>query len=121
MASAARRVRVYTVPGFRRSYQRFLPNSQVKDAMAAFNLAKRQIPPAALPEWMRDHKLHGRLTEISECHLANDVLLIYTHEDDVITLLDCCTHAELERDGAITRIRNRRRIALARARPLRSR
>lgn len=89
--ASARRVRVYTVPGFRRRYQRFLPDSQVKSAMARLNEAKRNIPPTPLPGWMRDHKLRGRLVGISECHLAHDVLLIYTHKDDVITLLDCCT------------------------------
>lgn len=108
--ASARKVKVYTVPGFRRRYKRFLPDSQIKSAMATFNAAKRDIPPTPLPEWMRDHKLHGRLVGISECHLANDVLLVYTHKDDVVTLLDCCTHDELTRDRG-AHIRNRLRIA----------
>ena len=86
--------------------------------MARLNEAKRNIPPTPLPGWMRDHKLRGRLVGISECHLAHDVLLIYTHKDDVITLLDCCTHDELTRDRG-AHIRNSLRIAIARSRPRR--
>lgn len=116
MADRPRKVRFYTVPGFRRSYKRFLPNAQVKAAMRAFNVAKRLIPPNPLPDWMRDHGLHGKLADMSECHLAHDILLIYTHKDDVVTLLDCCTHKELKGAGGEARIRGRQKIANARAR-----
>jgi len=117
MAGALRRVRVYTVPGFRRRYQRFSRGDpKVRSAMRTFNEAKRLIPPAPLPREMQDHKLHFRLKGFSECHLAPDVLLVYTHENDVVTLLDCCTHAELQGDSGERRIRAARRIATARAR-----
>jgi len=78
--------------------------------MKAFNEAKRKIPPTPLPDWMWDHGLRGSLAGVEECHLANDVLLVYTHKDDVVTLLDCCTHEELDRSGS-TVIKKRLRLA----------
>jgi mRNA-degrading endonuclease YafQ of YafQ-DinJ toxin-antitoxin module len=119
MGAALRRVRVYTVPGFRRRYQRFLPDAQVKGAMRTFNDAKRTIPPTDLPDLMRDHKLHGGLRGLSECHLAYDVLLIYTHANDVVTMIDCCTHEELASDAGIQIIRRAVRVAKKRATPRR--
>jgi len=115
MAAKARRVRFYTVPGFNDRYKRFLPDDQVERAMHVFNQAKRNIPPTDLPTWMKDHKLHGQLAAFYECHLANDVLLVYTHEDDVVTLIDCCTHIELT-GTAVRIIRRGHRVAIQRAR-----
>lgn len=32
---------------------------------------------------------------IRECHLDDDVLLLYLHRDDVVTLLHICHHEDL--------------------------
>jgi hypothetical protein len=54
---------------------------------------------------MWDHTLQGKLAGIKECHLAGDVLLIYEHENDVVLMIDVCTHDELMNDSgrAVTR------------------
>jgi addiction module RelE/StbE family toxin len=45
---------------------------------------------------MKDHKLDGKLKGIKECHLAADILLVYTHENDAVDLLDVCRHSGLK-------------------------
>ena len=64
--------------------------------MTIFNHNKRAIPPIPLPAEMKDHKLSGPLKGISECHLAADVLLLYTHKDDDVRLLRVCSHDEIK-------------------------
>jgi len=62
---------------------------------------------------MRDHALSGRLKGIRECHLDDDVLLLYTHENDVVRMLVICSHDDIrgprERavSGALRRHRRR--------------
>lgn len=110
-----RKVKFEVVEGFKRRYQRFLPDAAVKKAMLDFNVAKRKIPPAPLDPKMRDHQLKGALAGISECHLAGDVLLLYTHKDDVVLLIDVCTHDELKEDSKSV-VRKRVKVARQRLR-----
>jgi addiction module RelE/StbE family toxin len=63
--------------------------------MKAFIGAKTKIPPDQLPGKMRDHVLDGALKGIRECHLAADVLLLYTHKNDVVRQLYICQHEDL--------------------------
>jgi hypothetical protein len=49
---------------------------------------------------MRDHVLGGSLKGIREGHLDEDVLLLYAHADDVVTLLLVCEHADSKGDKA---------------------
>jgi addiction module RelE/StbE family toxin len=91
----ARKVTVEAASGFKESYRSFSASADVRDNMTLFNVEKRKIPPGRLPNKMKDHKLKGQLAGISECHLADDVLLLYTHENDVIKLLRCCRHDDL--------------------------
>src|SRR6266853_6495049 len=99
MASAQRNVKFYVVRGFGKRYKRFLPNPEIRAAMRVFNVAKREITPARLPDKMRDHALKGQLAGMNECHLAGDALLVYTHENDVVLMIDVCTHDELMNNG----------------------
>lgn len=71
-------------------------NTKVRDALTEFNKAKREIPPKRLPDRMRDHTLSGPLNGIRECHLEGDVLLLYTHKNDLVKLLLVCQHADLQ-------------------------
>jgi len=50
-----------------------------------------------LPERYRDHELKGVLRGIRECHVKNDLLLLYRKEKDILVLLlvDIGTHAHL--------------------------
>jgi len=92
----SREVKFKPKQGFRDRYRGFLRlYPEIAGPMAEFNKLKREIPPGRLPALMKDHKLEGRLDEVRECHLAPDVLLLYTHKDDVIELLDICEHEDL--------------------------
>jgi addiction module RelE/StbE family toxin len=65
--------------------------------MTEFDRCKRSIPPQPLPARMKDHKLDGPLKGFMECHLADDVLLIYKPvPGGAIKLLRICTHADLK-------------------------
>ena len=90
-------VRFFTPPGFPAEFQKFAAQDpSIKDTMAEFKKRKSQIPPQPLPGGMRDHKLDGPLADYKECHLAGDILLIYTHANDVVTLCAVCTHADID-------------------------
>jgi addiction module RelE/StbE family toxin len=64
--------------------------------MGEFHRAKTKVPPGRLPNAMRDHKLTGPLSGFKECHLAGDILLVYEHENDVVTLHAVCTHEDID-------------------------
>jgi mRNA-degrading endonuclease YafQ of YafQ-DinJ toxin-antitoxin module len=67
----------------------------IVDTIKTFNTNKRIIPPRRLPGEMHDHKLDGNLKGIGECHLADDVLLLYEHKKDVVSMLYICRHDDL--------------------------
>ena len=49
-----------------------------------------------LPQKMRPHKLHGSYVGCMECHIENDLLLIWVDKStNVIRLLRFGTHSEL--------------------------
>lgn len=48
-----------------------------------------------LPTKHRDHNLTGNWIHHRECHVRNDVLLIYKIEDDILFLTRFGTHSEL--------------------------
>ena len=53
-----------------------------------------------LPMQYRDHELKGEFKGIRECHVQNDILLLYTKQDDVLVLLlvDIGTHSSIFRN-----------------------
>ena len=82
-------------PGFKDSWQKF-KTPALSEAMKVFNRHKRASPPEPLPAKMHDHKLDGPLKGFMECHLDDDVLLIYKPiAKGTIKLLRVCTHADL--------------------------
>lgn len=96
-AGGERQVKVVPVLGFKEIYRKLLKEEpSIRETMTIFNEYKRKIPPERLPAKMKDHHLKGRLDGHKECHLAADVLLIYTHENDVVTLIDVCRHSQLK-------------------------
>ena len=50
-----------------------------------------------MPDRYRDHQLKGNFKEYRECHIQNDILLMYQKIDDVLILLlvNIGSHAEL--------------------------
>jgi addiction module RelE/StbE family toxin len=96
--SAPRRVKFEISSEFGDTYRDFLKQDpRIKGQLTIFNQAKRTIPPTELPLHFRDHALHGVLAGVRECHLAHDILLLYTHKDDVVRLLLVCDHDALQR------------------------
>ena len=51
----------------------------------------------SLPKKYKDHQLVGKLKEYRECHVQNDILLIYRvyENEDLLELCDIGTHAQL--------------------------
>jgi mRNA interferase YafQ len=81
---------------FKRSMRRVQKFSRFKkeelqNVLAALQLGKK-LPPAK-----KDHPLHGDLLGFRECHVQNDILLIYEINEDLkhIELYDIGTHSEL--------------------------
>ncbi|SRR5260370_16083632 len=93
--SRERRRTVRPIKGFKQSYQAFKHNPSIAEAMQIFNVNKRKVPPEPLPRGMKDHKLKG--SDLWECHLAPDVLLIYRYEDNVVRLVKICKHDDLKK------------------------
>jgi addiction module RelE/StbE family toxin len=88
--------------GFRESWQRFKTDA-ISDAMTTFDRCKRAIPLQPLPAKMKDHNLKGALKGYSECHLDDDVLLIYKPAPNgAIKLFRVCTHEDLKGPKAKT-------------------
>lgn len=65
----------------------------VKERFKDFLAAKKQRPPQ---KFSNDHKLHPPFDGMSECHLAGDACLIYSDNNDVVTLLAVCKHDDLK-------------------------
>ncbi len=53
------------------------------------------IHEKSLPTKHRDHNLTGNWIDHRECHLRNDVLLIYKIEDDILFSTRVGSHSEL--------------------------
>ena len=89
-------------PGFKASWRQFKTDT-ISKAMTEFDRCKRSLPPRPLPAKVKDHKLDGPLKGFMECHLADDVLLIYKSIDGgAVKLLRICTHADLKGPKAKT-------------------
>jgi addiction module RelE/StbE family toxin len=97
MAKKPRKARFSVSSEFGDSYRKFFKlNPDIKDRLTEFNAAKREIPPRRLNEMFDDHALVGNLKGVRECHLAHDILILYTHEDDLVRLILVCSHDDME-------------------------
>ncbi|WOJ88281.1 type II toxin-antitoxin system mRNA interferase toxin, RelE/StbE family [Methylocapsa polymorpha] len=85
-------------PGFKDSWKKYLKtNSGIKEAMREFDRCKRAVPPIQLPGKMKDHKLDGPLKGYYDCHLDDDVILIYKPiGNGGYKLFRLCEHADLK-------------------------
>src|SRR5580658_931182 len=105
-----REVQWEVAAGFRQSYKNYLKvYPDIKAAMAEFNRCKRAKPPQQLPGKMSDHKLDGPLKGYMDCHLADDVILIYKPiANGAIKLLLVCEHADIKGKKASVTVRRLR-------------
>jgi mRNA-degrading endonuclease YafQ of YafQ-DinJ toxin-antitoxin module len=85
-------------PGFKTAWKAWLAKRpEIRDAMKAFNEHKRAKPALKLPKKMADHKLDGPLSGFMDCHLAPDVILIYTPQaNGGVKLWTLCDHSDLK-------------------------
>ena len=97
MAAPTRReVRINAKTGLKSQYRAYKAlHPEIEETLKIFNEYKREIPPRRLPAHMKDHVLESPLDGIRECHLADDVLLLYTHRRDVVEMLYICQHEDL--------------------------
>jgi mRNA-degrading endonuclease YafQ of YafQ-DinJ toxin-antitoxin module len=84
-------------PGFKEAYRSFRnTHPEIRAAMLTFNEYKRGSPPRRLPAKMMDHKLDGPLKGFMDCHLSDDVILIYKPQPNGgMQLLTVCQHNDL--------------------------
>jgi addiction module RelE/StbE family toxin len=79
--------------GFEDSLHQLVSNGSAEFGRYKIFLERKgKIPPERLPGTMSDHSLDGALSDFRECHLSGNVLLIYTHENDLVTLYRVCDH-----------------------------
>ena len=91
-----REVKWEAAPGFKESWKKY-KNAEIAESMTEFNRCKRSNPPKRLPGRMQDHKLDGPLKGFMDCHLADDVILIYKPiGKGAIKLFVLCEHADLK-------------------------
>ena len=65
--------------------------------MTQFDRCKRAEPPLRLPGKMQDHKLDGPLRGYYDCHLDDDVILIYKPiGKGAYKLIVVCDHSHLK-------------------------
>jgi len=89
-------IRVTSKEGFKETYRAFAEqHPAIKARIKIFNELKRLIPPGQLPAEMNDARLNAPLEDYRHCHLGEDIILIYTHEGDDVTLYTVCQHDEL--------------------------
>jgi addiction module RelE/StbE family toxin len=82
--------------GFEDSLSQFVSDGSVEhERYKDFLEKKGKIPPERLPGTMSDHSLDGRLSDYRECHLSGNVLLVYTHANDIVTLYRICDHGAI--------------------------
>jgi mRNA-degrading endonuclease YafQ of YafQ-DinJ toxin-antitoxin module len=83
--------------GFRDSWKRYLKVCPgIKTSMTEFNRCKRTDASTPLPGKMKDHKLDGPLKGFMDCHLDDDIILIYKPiASGGIRLFLLCEHSDL--------------------------
>jgi mRNA interferase YafQ len=89
-------IRVELSPLFEESYSQYLKNyPKIKNKIMLVRDFKSQIPPRTLPSGMKDHMLQGNLKGFMECHLSQNILLIYTLNASILKLIIVCDHDDL--------------------------
>lgn len=88
--------RVIQSKAFRKSLTRISRHKDFSETSLRFviNIIENE---QTLPEKYRDHELQGDMKGIRECHVQNDILLMYRKEKDVLVLMlvDIGTHSSL--------------------------
>jgi addiction module RelE/StbE family toxin len=91
---------------FQRAYPTYLAKSpKIREKLEDFKHFKEQRPPRSLPASFKDHFLKGRLQGFRECHLDEDIILIYTDKSDIVRFIAICDHDELNQANFQKKVR----------------
>jgi mRNA interferase YafQ len=59
------------------------------------NVISKLVNKEKLDKQFKDHKLHGELKDFRECHIKNDLLLLYKTTNSDLILIDIGSHNQL--------------------------
>jgi len=81
---------------FKKSYKRVSSNVRFKEVVYV-EVVKSLLIKKELDAKYRNHKLKGNMEGVYECHLAPDILLMYTYMENelVLLLVNIGTHSDL--------------------------
>jgi mRNA interferase YafQ len=90
--------RIVTTKSYRKAFKRLIRSPRF-DASRLEMVIDILASGEQLPREFLDHKLSGELRGFMECHVQNDLLLVYHVKDDrlILVLVDLGTHASLFR------------------------
>ncbi|WP_439236000.1 type II toxin-antitoxin system RelE/ParE family toxin [Lonepinella koalarum] len=77
---------------FKRDLAKFLEVTVTPEFVEVMYLLQNHKP---LPEKYKDHPLKGNWLEFRDCHIANDLVLIYRYQGDDLYLARMNTHSEV--------------------------
>ncbi len=88
--------KIHSTPPFKRDWKKVSRSGICSPEMlqAVTDLLLDDLP---LPERLRDHALSGQWAKVGarDCHVAPDLLLIYTKSPSELRLLRLASHSEL--------------------------
>ncbi len=78
---------------FQRDFKKLSVKQVISPAfIEVFHCLQNKQP---LPKQYKDHALQGSLKGYRDCHIFNDLVLIYKIEDDTLYLVRLNTHSEV--------------------------
>lgn len=81
---------------FNKSFSRIKKHKKYKESEFA-NVVRILLSGEKLPRKYKEHKLNGEYEGCCECHIQNDILLIYSFDNKKLYLyaIDIGTHSDL--------------------------
>lgn len=87
---------IFRTKQFKKSFKKIISHKNFKKEVFEYVVLQLQ-QNNKLDEKFKDHQLIGNYVGYRECHLQNDILLIYYYENKeiVLVLVDIGSHSEL--------------------------
>ncbi len=88
--------RIFITKGYRSSYKR-ISRHKYFDLELVEKVIDQLANGKVLSPKYKDHQLTGSLKEYRECHIKNDLLLMYQKQDEmlILSLVDIGTHSNM--------------------------
>ncbi|MFH1769216.1 MAG: type II toxin-antitoxin system YafQ family toxin [Parcubacteria group bacterium] len=82
---------------FRKAYKRLKKSGRFSDVEKLKHVVSILTNGIVLPFHYKDHQLTGRLLKYRECHIKDDLLLIYSQNKNqlILTLINIGSHSKL--------------------------